>query len=58
MHNLIVHIIPVWSPAAVPSPDGVLQRSREGGAGGLFPTDTKKDCYKRMNCIFIFYFHI
>lgn len=43
LRAVIVHIIPVWSSAVVPPPDGVLRR---GSKAGLFPTDTKKDCYK------------
>lgn len=31
MHTVIVHIIPVWSSAVVPSFGGVLKRNRERG---------------------------
>lgn len=50
MHNLIVHI-PVWSSAAVPPTrqgwgGGGVQEKQSRREGGLFPTDTKTDCYK------------
>lgn len=43
MHNVIVHIIPVWRLLALTRWGAVEE---EPGGEGCFLTDTKKDCYK------------
>lgn len=54
MHNVIVHIIPVWSNAVVPSLDEVFHKEREGGRAVFLQTQRRTVLKNELHIYFLF----